>query len=570
MGSPHIKNVPTKEELYQLKIVENLTRKQIAEKYSVSEETVKKWLSKYDIKSDPKKVNRLIKSIDPTKPITEYSPQTITKVKELEYRLVEETSLLNDMEGLTNSHRYYFLKNGLTHIPKCICGNNVKLNLANADEVFASFCSAECSSKWGKHTQESYNKLNDVEYLKQLRHEQGMSLEDMAKELKSNVDTIKNIMISNGMVFQRQTWSTSPRKEEIIKNRVKSRGINTWGEAKYNQMANPDNLKAMWDNGMTFIEIGNFFGVNAHVISDLFKTHNIPYNPSRWIGNSTSVAEKELLQYITSIYDGKIVQSYRHKYNEYELDIYLPDRNIGFEYNGCFFHSEAYKDKYYHKNKMEYWNDKKIRVISIWEDDWNNTNQRTKNFIGNLLGQNTSRIMARKCQIVELSFNEYYKFLENNHMLGGENSGVRLGLVYNDEIVSVMGFKNKANTKSVWDLTRFSNLAVTGSFSKLLKHFIKTYNPEEIYSLADLEIVDAKNNVYVNQGFSEIYRLPPDYGYFNRRTKNIEHKFGWKKSTFAKLGYDITGKTEHELAKTHGLLRCYDSGKIMYKLTINP
>lgn len=570
MGSPKIKYIPTKEELYQLKIVENLTRIQIAQKYSVSDVTVKRWLAQYEIKSDPKRVDRSIKSIDTTKPITEYSTQTISKVKELEYRLIQETSILNDMRGLTNSHRYYFLKNGLSSIPKCICGQNVKLDLEYADEVFASFCSAECSSKWGKHTQNSYDKLNDVEYLKKLRFELGMSIENMAVELKSNVETIKKIMVASGLTFEQNSWATSPRKDEMIDARVKTRGINTYGgEEEYSKIIDVGNLKSMKDSGMTFKEISKHLGVKPSVVSYTFGKYSIPYNPTDWQKFSTSGAEKELKSYIKSIYNKQLIQSHRRKYGEYELDIYLPDVNIGFEFNGCFYHSEKFKLPNYHKKKMDYWNSHGVRVITIWEDDWESNNTRTKKFINNLLGTNNQRIYARKCDVVELNHKDYYNFLEENHMLGGETAGVRIGLVYQGNIVSVMGLRHRAGTIKSWELTRFSNTTVTGAFSKILKYFTNLYNPDSIYSLADLEIVDKSNNIYTKQGFLLEYELPPDYGYYNSKNKIIEHKFNWRKSKFSKLGIDVSGKTERILAKEYGLLRCYDSGKIMYKLTIN-
>ena len=53
-----------------------------------------------------------------------------------------------------------------------------------------------------------------------------------------------------------------------------------------------------------------------------------------------------------------------------EIDVYLPELKIGFEFNGLYWHSEECKDKNYHLNKTNYFKEKGIRIIHIWEDDW--------------------------------------------------------------------------------------------------------------------------------------------------------------------------------------------------------
>jgi len=49
----------------------------------------------------------------------------------------------------------------------------------------------------------------------------------------------------------------------------------------------------------------------------------------------------------------------------------LPELNIGFEFNGVFWHSDKFKDDKYHykKNKLSLENG--VKLYTIWEDDWN-------------------------------------------------------------------------------------------------------------------------------------------------------------------------------------------------------
>ncbi len=56
----------------------------------------------------------------------------------------------------------------------------------------------------------------------------------------------------------------------------------------------------------------------------------------------TSIKEKELLDFIKKSYKGVVLQSYR---DNLEIDIYLPDLKLGFEFNGLYWHSEEYNIK---------------------------------------------------------------------------------------------------------------------------------------------------------------------------------------------------------------------------------
>lgn len=251
------------------------------------------------------------------------------------------------------------------------------------------------------------------------------------------------------------------------------------------------------------------------------------------------------------------------------LDIFIPELKIGFEYNGIYWHSEAKHESDYHANKVDHFYTHDIRYVQIWEDDWQNRQEVVKKFIRNLLIQN-DRIGARKTQIVELTQPEFESFMNDNHMQGSTTVSVRLGLVYDGVVVSAMGFREIASNIKLsregigYDLARFANTNVTGAFAKLFGHFLKMKNPDFVSSFGDLEIIDKRKNVYLTNGFVAVKTLEPDYRYFDYRTKKREHKFGFRKDKFAKLGYDIDGKTERQLAIEHKLLRCYDSGKVQY------
>lgn len=93
-----------------------------------------------------------------------------------------------------------------------------------------------------------------------------------------------------------------------------------------------------------------------------------------------SKGEKEVLEYVKSIYNGTIIENDRtqmepnndNKWIEnHELDIWLPDIKIAIEYNGTYWHSipSIVESDKYKKLQCE---SKGIHLISISEQDWNN------------------------------------------------------------------------------------------------------------------------------------------------------------------------------------------------------
>ena len=70
-----------------------------------------------------------------------------------------------------------------------------------------------------------------------------------------------------------------------------------------------------------------------------------------------------------------------------EIDIYLPDYKLGIEFNGDYYHSSAFKDKYYHQHKSLLAISKGINLVHIWEHEWNNITvcQSIKELLTNII-----------------------------------------------------------------------------------------------------------------------------------------------------------------------------------------
>ena len=264
-------------------------------------------------------------------------------------------------------------------------------------------------------------------------------------------------------------------------------------------------------------------------------------------------------------------QHNREILNGMEIDIFIPPLKLGIEYNGLRWHSEEFgKDHRYHLDKLNKCNEKGIKLIQIFEDEWINHREICESKLKQICGLNTNpKIYARKCEIREISDKtEAYEFLDKNHIQGRTVCTIALGAYYQNNLVGVMTFKKEK--EGYWDLNRFAtdiNYQCVGIGGKLFKYFTRNYPFIEIKSFADRRwTTDPTNNLYTKLGFAFDSFVPPTYWYHNPKINPYIrfHKFGFRKQHLHKqYGLPLT-MTEREMTETLGYTRIWDCGLIKY------
>ena len=276
--------------------------------------------------------------------------------------------------------------------------------------------------------------------------------------------------------------------------------------------------------------------------------------------------ENQLINFIKSNYGIIMLLNDRHMGKE--LDIYLPELKLAFEFNGIYWHNEIKVSNDYHLNKTELCEKNGIKLIHIYEDDWLYKQNIIKSRILNLLGK-SNKIMARKCEIKELTDNKLVReFLKINHLQGFVGSQVKIGLFHDGELVSLMTFGSQRKAmgqKSIedsYEMLRFCNKLntnVIGGASKLFKYFIKNYNPVEVISYADRSW--STGDLYEKLGFKFVHKTKQNYYYVIDGIR--KHRFEFRKDVLVKNGAD-PNKTEHEIMLEKGIFRVYDSGNLKF------
>ena len=220
---------------------------------------------------------------------------------------------------------------------------------------------------------------------------------------------------------------------------------------------------------------------------------------------------------------------------------------------------------------------KGIKLIHIFENEWNNKNDIIKSKLKHILNINNTlpKIYARKCIVKKIISTEKDLFLLKNHIQGKDVSSIRYGLFYNDLLISVMTFtkpnisKGNSSKIGIFELNRFCNdinYNVIGSFGKLLKSFIMEYNPLEIFTYANRRYTSKYHNVYTKNNFSEIQPSPPNY-YYTNDYKNLLNRFNFTKHKILQMGGNPS-ISEWENMKLFGYDRIWDCGNLKYILKL--
>lgn len=254
------------------------------------------------------------------------------------------------------------------------------------------------------------------------------------------------------------------------------------------------------------------------------------------------------------------------KYN-YEIDIYFPEKKIGFEYNGFYWHSDLKRDKKAHINKNEFFSRNGIKIYTIWEDDLKFKEDLVLRFIMNKLGLgNELKISARDCSIKKVEAKEARRFFKMNHLRGYSN-GLCLGLYKDEILVSAIIIKNTIdNGDKYLNIVRFaSSCNVRGGFSRLLKYLERQLRniTKGVITFADREVSDGA--LYLSNGFKVDKVLNEDYMIVEDGIRR--HKFNYRLDNFKNrdnlLFFD--NMTEFELEDLNNLLRVWDSGKVKFR-----
>jgi len=265
-----------------------------------------------------------------------------------------------------------------------------------------------------------------------------------------------------------------------------------------------------------------------------------------------------------------------------ELDIVIPNLRIAIEYNGVYFHSDAFNNgfadttahkdpKARHLHKTLLCAEKEYRLIHIFEDEWVHKKDLVKNKLTHILNANFRKVYARLTTVGVVDFNNSTEFFNKNHLQGvAKGASVTYGLYSNGELVACMSFcKPRFNKSNDVEILRYATtMSVVGGFSKLLKHFIRA-NPTVTSVVSYSDKRWSVGGVYKKAGFTLSGSSSPGYFYVDNTSNRYNRMLFMKSKLSGKLKKFDPSLSEADNCRNNGLYRIWDCGMDVWELKLN-
>jgi hypothetical protein len=478
----------------------------------------------------------------------------------------------------------YLYINDIKSPPLCpICGHVARFN--SVFKGYHTYCSTQCAGK----SMDRLNKIHDtIEQKYGVRHALQSSL-CKKKYVDTSLKKYGVVNISNTTEYKQKMKQTMIRlygglgnsSDYIRKKCIESRRSNRItkqlikDQIGYTDDGNwvmrcttpiPNNEICENCNKQYIIKSNNYY--DRLRLNHPLCTKHYPVIQNK---NKNTLIEL-FIKSILDEYNIEYQSNIRNIINPKEIDIYIPSKQIAIECNGVYWHSS--KPTTYHIHKYIECQKQNIQLLTIWEDWVKTKPEIVKSIILSKLGIYKDRLGARQCVVKEISAKLCKDFLNENHIQGHSPSSIKIGLYYDNKLVSVMTFGKTrvgiGKREDCWELIRFCNLLntqVIGGASKLIKYFIKQYNPDKIISYSSNDI--SKGNLYSNLGFKKRNNHPkPSYWYIHKLSFIRYHRSNFCKSKLISMGYDISNKTESDIMQELPYWKIYDSGTTCWVLNL--
>lgn len=500
-----------KDTIYDLYIKQNKSVEEVAKILNVSKDTILRRLKKYQIKKDRSNVQLQIEKRN----LDVYGVRYTSQFEEIKEKIKK-----------TNLEKYG------TEYPLQSKEIRDKINLSNL---------------------EKYGVENPFQFEQVKEKIKKVNLEKYGADHPMHTDQIKEKIKQTNLD---RYGVENPAKTEEVKEKIKKTNLtnNFPNVIKYfaDKETAAEFINEKYDCKTTLTRLSIDTGISKTTIGRYI--HKYSLEDYVQYDCKVSQPEKDIVEYLSSKGITNIVQSDRTILDGKEIDIYLPDYNVGIEFNGDYWHSEVIRpNKRYHYDKSMLANSKGVFLYHIFSHEWADEEKRIRilNHLDNILHLNENKIYARKCMIREVDVAEKNSFLNENHIQGKDNSTIKLGLYYNDELVSLMTFcYPRFSKKYNWELSRFCskhNYNVIGGASKLFKYFVDNYMKDGEVIVSYSDIAKTTGKIYNTLNFEFINDAEPNY-------------IWWRSDDDYKTRYQCQMVNERVIMESNGYIKIYDCG----------
>lgn len=321
---------------------------------------------------------------------------------------------------------------------------------------------------WSNKTKEEWKEIKEKARqtsLEKYGKEHWLKNEDLKKQFIENLRNDEGLLPCQTNEVKQKIEETRQRNRQSKVDKILKENpeyvLKTPIEYKYGQG---------WDIYLKGIDKKQIDGVSLVAKKDIPKI--IDYsNTHKYACRSRK--EQELFDFVSSEIEVEANAKNKLLPRYYEIDVYIPSKKVGIEFDGLYWHCEregVSKNNLLEKSKVAWENN--IRLIHIFEDEWDNHKDICKSIINSSIGIYSKRIYARKCIFKEVNKEEGSSFVMENHIQGAINRGEYFGLYYENELVQIIQIGKGRFKKDEIELLRMTSKLNYENINHIMKYIV--------------------------------------------------------------------------------------------------
>lgn len=239
-------------------------------------------------------------------------------------------------------------------------------------------------------------------------------------------------------------------------------------------------------------------------------------------GQTSSRGEKELAAFVVkSVGGGLVTTNVKGAIGgRYEVDVYVPDLRVGFEFNGVYYHSDEFVPKEYHADKFHAAQSNGIRLIQVWEDDWRDRRRVVESIVLRALKSHVAVVDNASLTTVRVSKAQVRNFLAENSLERYIPKTDHLALTDIKGCIRAVMLFSVAETRCVINVYTTYGV-VEGGFSALLEE-VERKVPRTVTHVeirTDNSVTDGAH--LSAHGFTLTKELDPEGAYVWKNTRGV-------------------------------------------------
>lgn len=252
-----------------------------------------------------------------------------------------------------------------------------------------------------------------------------------------------------------------------------------------------------------------------------------------------------------------------------EIDVHSSDLNFGVEYCGLYWHSNwgGSKDpQNRHKIKLEKAENRGIRLITLYEDEWQTRKEQVKSYIATFLMAGDHSAIFNKSSLEPINDDRCSSFLiENDHVVGGIEGTRFFGLFNGKEMIGVSCISMSKSSIIINKICLKMGLSIRQGFDHIVTRMVE-YASQEGFKKVEYTSDSrwAKGNSMTGLGFALIEEIPPRPEYGSGAKRVDPNIFTEEFLTFK----GAEGETLEERIESSGHYTIWDCGRKKWELKI--